>query len=93
MPDEPGVATGGELWAWIADGASTSYVRLSFPLYAPMMLIGRLSELRNDGKGCATLWPDCSAHLLVLWMSNERRHRRGLSDQRELCPTGVTLIG
>ncbi|KAF9651603.1 Gpi16 subunit, GPI transamidase component [Thelephora ganbajun] len=24
MPDEPGVATGGELWAWIADGASTS---------------------------------------------------------------------
>lgn len=24
MPDEPGVATGGELWAWIADGAFTS---------------------------------------------------------------------
>lgn len=35
MPDEPGVATGGELWAWIADGASTSYVRLFFPPLCP----------------------------------------------------------
>ena len=53
MPDEPGVATGGELWAWIADGASMSCARFLSPLNAPILLIYRLSVLTNDGKGYA----------------------------------------
>lgn len=92
MPDELGVATGGELWAWIADGASMSYVRSFSPLCAPIVLIRRLSELTSGGKGCVTHWQGCSVHLLAQWTSNERHHRGGLSGQRELCPTGVMAI-
>lgn len=65
MPDEPGVATGGELWAWIADGASTSYGRLCFPPYTPIVLTYKVPESTNDGKDCVTLWQDCSARLSV----------------------------
>lgn len=32
-PGEPSVAAGGELWAWIADGALISCVRSISPLY------------------------------------------------------------
>ena len=64
MPDEPGVATGGELWAWIADGASTSCARPCFPplypyrtdLYA-FRVDQRWQGLRNALAGlfCASL--------------------------------------
>lgn len=63
MPDELGVATGGELWAWIADGASTSCARLFPPLcpYLANLRAFRVDQrwqgLRNALAGlfCASL--------------------------------------
>jgi len=90
-PEENGVATGAELWAWMGDGSSRSYVPPPVPsgdcfpqsLHTVLMIAGKVSETPSQV---------FSALPLVLWMNYEQLHPHSLSSQKDHFRSGMLHI-